>query len=101
MPITAERQNIADLRAVGFTEQQAVVLAEKLETAAQAVSQDLKGFIVTELDKRFGPLRADMELRFAQMEARFERSMRLQLATILSALVGVVGVAVAIIKLFP
>ena len=97
MPITEERQTIQDLRAVGFTEQQAMLLAAKLETTAQATSQDLKSFISAELER----LRADIEVRFAQIEARFERSLRVLLVAILSAYVGVTALAVAIIKLVP
>ena len=97
MPITEERQTIQDLRAVGFTEQQAMLLAAKLETTAQATSQDLKSFISAELER----LRADIEVRFAQIEARFKRSLRVLLVAILSAYVGVTALAVAIIKLVP
>lgn len=119
MPTAEERQTIQDLRAAGFSEEQALLLAGKFEATAQATSQDLKGFMVAENDKRFGAMAAEMDKRFAQMdkrfealtgemnsrfaqmEARFERSLRLQLGVILSSLVGVVGVAVALIKLFP
>ena len=104
MPITEERQTIQDLRAVGFTEQQAMLLAAKLETTAQATSQDLKSFISAELERlraELERLRADIEVRFAQIEARFERSLRVLLVAILSAYVGVTALAVAIIKLVP
>jgi hypothetical protein len=119
MPITSERQNIQDFRAAGFSEAQAVLLAEKLESTAKAVGDDLKGSIFAELDRRFTTLNADMDrrfaaltadmdrrfaavdTRFAAMEARFERSLRLQLATILTAFLGVTGMAVALIKLLP
>lgn len=97
MPITQERQTMQDLRAAGFSQQQAEVLAEKLEATAQATSQDLKGFIQHELSALEGRL----NVRFAEQEARFERSLRLQLAAILTAFVGVTTLAVAIIKLFP
>ena len=86
-----------DLRAAGFTQQQAEVLAEKLEATAQAASQDMKGFIRTELSAFEGRL----DTRFAEQEARFERALRLQLAAILTAFIGVTTLAVAIIKLFP
>jgi hypothetical protein len=42
-----------------------------------------------------------MELRFSQLEARFEHAMRIQLGTILGAFVGLLGLAVAMIKLLP
>ena len=119
-----------DLRAAGFSPQQAEVLAEKLESAAQATQQDLKDFIRQELTTRFAEadnkatqfrqdvkaeftqfrqdvkaefaqVRGDMNSRFAEQEARFERSLRVLLATILTAFVGVTTLAVAIIKLFP
>ncbi|MBI4081982.1 MAG: hypothetical protein HY423_05160 [Candidatus Lambdaproteobacteria bacterium] len=90
MPITQERQKFQDMRAVGFSEDQAALLAAKFEATAQAASEDIKAFISSELDRRF-----------AEMEARFERSLRLQLAVILSAFVGVTGLAVAVIKLVP
>ena len=100
---------------MGFSEEQAIVLAEKFEAAAQATGEDLKGFIVAELDKRFAGvdsrfagLTAEMErrsavieTRLAEMEARFERSLRVLLVSILTAFVGVTGLAVAIIKLLP
>jgi hypothetical protein len=115
MPITQERETIQELRAVGFSEGQALVLAAKLESAAQAVSQDLKGFIIAELDKRFGEVDrrfgeliqrldvrfAELDRRFAEQEARFERALRLQLAAILTAIIGVTGIALAILKFFP
>jgi hypothetical protein len=73
MPITQERETIQDLRSAGFTENQAIVLAAKLEAASQAASQDLKGFLVAELDKRFGELDkrfADVDKRFVDLESR-------------------------------
>jgi hypothetical protein len=108
MPITQERETIQDLRGVGFTEEQANLLAAKFEATAQATAQDLKSFIRAENER----LRADIEVRFAQMdtrfaqmearyaetEARIERSLRVFVVTILSAFVGVTGLAVAIIK---
>ena len=62
MPITQERQTMQELRAAGFSEQQAEVLAEKLEAAAQATQQDLKDFIRQELNTRF----AESDNKFAQ-----------------------------------
>ncbi|MFI5400662.1 MAG: hypothetical protein ACHQZQ_06395 [SAR324 cluster bacterium] len=97
MPITQERQTMQDLRGAGFSPEQAEVLAEKLEAAEQATQQDLKEFIRQE----FAQSRQEMNTRFAEQEARFERALRMQLATILTAVVAVTTLAVAIIKLFP
>ncbi|MBI4082736.1 MAG: hypothetical protein HY423_09010 [Candidatus Lambdaproteobacteria bacterium] len=73
MPITQERQTIQDLRRVGFSEEQALLLAAKLEGAAQATSQDLKAFIVPDLDRRFGALGIELERQFAALSAELER----------------------------
>ncbi|HUJ76020.1 MAG TPA: hypothetical protein VL359_14245 [bacterium] len=97
MPITQERQTIQDLRAVGFSEEQSLLLAAKLEGTAQATAQDLKAFIQAE----FQSLRQELDVRFAQMEARFERSLRILLVALISTFVGVTGLAVALIKLLP
>ena len=111
MPIIQERQTMQDLRAAGFTERQAEVLAEKLEATAQATTQDLKTFIIAELDKRFSEVDkrfSEVDKRFSEVgrlfsevEAKFERALRLQLTTVLTAFVALLGLAVAIIKLFP
>ena len=104
MPITQERQTIQDLRAAGFSEQQAVLLSAKFEETAQATSQDLKTFISAENERLRGDVArqiGNLEVRLANFEARVERSMRIQLATVLSAFVGVTGLAVALIKLLP
>ena len=108
MPITQERQTIQEMRAAGFSEEQALLLAAKFEATAQATSQDLKSFISAENERLRAELRADMkqlradlDVRFAEQEARFERALRVQVAAILTAIVGVTTLAVAIIKLFP
>jgi uncharacterized membrane protein YqjE len=93
MPIIQERQTMQDLRAAGFTQQQAEVLAEKFE----ATVQDIKAFFVAELDKRF----ALVDQSFAEQEAKLQRALRMQMTGILAAFVGLLGLAVAIIKLFP
>jgi hypothetical protein len=101
MPITDTLKTAAEFRSVGFPQSQADKLAEKFEEIGRAVSEDLKSFISGELDRKLGALEGRINVRFAEQEARFEHSLRIQLATILTALVGVVGLAVAIIKLFP
>ena len=104
MPITQERQTIQDLRSVGFSEEQAILLAAKFEATAQATSADLKAFIVAELDKRFAALDvhfAALDVRLAEMEARFERALRVLLVALVTTFVGVSGLTIAIIKLLP
>jgi hypothetical protein len=126
MPITQERQTIQDLRDAGFSQQQAEVLAAKLEATAQATQQDLKEFIHRELtglearlDARFAGLEgriqvhsaevhAELRARFAESDAKLAELRTEVHATqkdlaykLIATLVAVVSLAVAIIKLFP
>jgi hypothetical protein len=97
MPITNPLQTAQRLEALGFPPRQAQGLAEILEETIQANNQDLKEFIRAEM----AALRLELKADIAALETRIERSMRLQLATILSAFVAVTGLAVALIKLLP
>ena len=108
MPITEERVNIQDLRAVGFSADQAVVLAAKLEAAAHAAGQDMKSFLIQEfatirqeIRQEIAALGSRTDFKFAEQEVRFERTLRLHLATLLTAMIGVAGVTLAILKFFP
>jgi hypothetical protein len=126
MPITQERQTMQDLRAAGFSQQQAEVLAAKLEATAQATQQDLKDFIRQELttrfaesDNRFAQFRQEQKAEFAQvrheMNERFAATdvkfaeLRTEMhATqkdlaykLIATIVAVTSLGIAIIKLFP
>jgi DNA anti-recombination protein RmuC len=77
---------------------------EKLAGKLDAQEEKLAGKLGAQEEKLAGKLDAlegRINVRFAEQEARFEHSLRMQLATILTAIIGVVGLAVAIIKLFP
>ncbi|MFI5400919.1 MAG: hypothetical protein ACHQZQ_07710 [SAR324 cluster bacterium] len=104
MPITQERQTMQDLRAAGFSSEQAEVLAEKLEAAAQATQQDLKDFIRQE----FAQSRQENNTRFAEMDVKFAELRTEMHATqkdlafkLMATMVAAISLAVAIIKLFP
>jgi len=115
MPITDALKTAADLRKVGFTEEQAAILAEKYEETAQAQSQDLKDFIRAEIqggraelraetaDLRMGirGVRGEIRAEMADLRAEFHSALRDQLLKIVTILIAVVSLAVAIIKLFP
>jgi len=90
MPLTDTLETARRIESLGFTHQQAQGFAELFEETAHATQQSLKDFIRQELSALEG-----------RLEGRFERSLRVQLATILTAFVGVTTLAVAIIKLFP
>jgi hypothetical protein len=93
-------------------------LAEKFEETAQDTHESLKDFIRQEfsalrselgikfaqidgkfaqIDGKFAQLEGRMEGKFGELEGKFERSMRMQLV----AMIALVSLAVAIIKLFP
>lgn len=81
----------------GLSEEQASLLAHKLEDAANLQSQDLKAFIRAE--------NAAMEERWtARLEgarADLEASMRQQMLRFVTIVAALLTVAVAVIKLFP
>ena len=108
MPLTNTLETARRIEALGFTHQQAQGFAELLEDTAHATQQDLKDFIREQmgameqrLEGKLSAMEGRINVRFAEQEARFEHSLRMQMATILTAIIGVVGLAVAIIKLFP
>jgi hypothetical protein len=124
MPITPERQNIEELRAAGFTETQAIVLATKFEAATEARRQDFKSFFRAELDKHVSALVGEFNRRVGEEHIgaggppyrrttqgqvsercgafgqRIERRIHIHTAIIVSTYVVVTTLAVAIIKLF-
>jgi hypothetical protein len=63
MPITDTLKNAEDFRRVGFTQEQASVLAAKFEDTAHRQSEDLKAFIRQE----FGLFRAEIREEFAKI----------------------------------
>lgn len=89
MPITEELRNIKKFESVGFTHEQAEVLTESLEEAVTSGHESLKEFIRNELDNKINKL-----------EIRILESQKDMLLKILGIVTAIVGVAVAIIKLF-
>jgi hypothetical protein len=108
MPITQERQTMQDLRAAGFSQQQAEVLAAKLEAAAQATQQDLKDFIRQEfahfrqeVKVEFTQIRSDMDVKFAELRTEMHATQKDLAFKLIATIVAAISLAVAIIKLFP
>ncbi|MDR4499813.1 MAG: hypothetical protein MRK02_18125 [Candidatus Scalindua sp.] len=86
MPITEELKNLKKFESVGFTHEQ-----------AQATSQeDLKGFIRNEIEK----LSKDFDSTLNGLEARLMTSQKDLLIKIFGIIVGTIGIAVTILKLF-
>jgi len=118
VPITDPLKTAQELRAAGAPPALAELLAQKLEAVAAASKEsafqdfqseikDLRAEInlqVAAFRAEIAIFRAEIELRFAKLEtliaeakASQEHSLRLFMGAVLAAL----GVAVAIIKLFP
>jgi hypothetical protein len=72
MPITDTLKNAEDFRRVGFTQEQATMLAAKLEDTAHRQSEDLKQFIQSEMNAFRAEIRQEFALFRAEMDARFE-----------------------------
>jgi DNA-binding transcriptional MerR regulator len=104
MPIIQERQTMQDLRAAGFSQQQAEVLAAKLEATAQATQQDLKDFIRQELaqfKQELSTRFAEIDTKFAELRSEMHATQKDLAFKLIATLVAGLSLAVAVIKLFP
>lgn len=114
-PITTERQNIQLLRDSGFTQQQAEAVATVVENAIQSgfekfsevLSREL-GAIRNEISALRSEVRAEIaevrsELRIEIRDSRvdIQKSLNDQAWKIVASVTAIVGIGVAIIKLFP
>ncbi|ODS30238.1 MAG: hypothetical protein SCARUB_04649 [Candidatus Scalindua rubra] len=104
MPITEELKNVKKFESVGFTHEQAEALAETIEQAQVKGQEGLKEFIRNELEKQ----NKDIDSKFLAfdsklnaLEARLMASQKDLLIKIFGIIVGTVGIAVTILKLFP
>ena len=84
MPITKELANIRKFESVGFTHEQAEILAETLEQSHVDGRQDLKEFINEKIDK--------LELRIKASHADL-------LMKIFAIIAGCTSIGIAVLKL--
>ena len=118
MPITTELHNVRELKEAGFNDRQAEKLAELLE---RSIQQGFEKFVevldrnMVEVRQEFALLRSEMAQMESRLNARIDamdgkiESVRAELykahsellLKIVATFVGVVSLAVAIIKLFP
>ena len=104
MPITNTLRNAEALRKVGFTEEQASLLADTFEETAHAQSEDLKQFIRQELgnfETRIDAKLESIRAEFHQGLGEMNKTLRDQLLKFVFITVAIVSVAMTIIKLFP
>lgn len=97
MPITSELQNTRELREAGFSQQQAEKLAELFE---RSQAQGFEKFAEV-LQRELGEVRSELREEIKDLRIELHQTLRDQLLKIVGVMVGVGGLAVAIIKLFP
>ena len=115
MPITEELNNIRKLESVGFSHEQSETLADVIEKAQVSGQESLKEFISNEnknLCNEMKDIHNELKLLIAEMnkdlngkidglEVRMVTSQKDMLIKIFGIVVGTVGIAVTILKLFP
>ena len=89
-PITSELDNLRKLESVGFNHEQAETLTDVIEKSHVDSHESLKEFIHNELTREISGLRAEIS-----------RDLKDLLIKLFGIIVGTVGIAVTILKLFP
>ena len=89
MPITKELKNVRAFESVGFSHEQSETLADVIEESHIDSHESLKEFIRDELEKQISAL--EVSLMISQKDL---------LIKIFGIIVGTVGIAVTILKLF-
>jgi len=97
MPITRELDNLKKLESVGFSHEQAEALADVIEKSHVDSQESLKGFLHSENTN----LENKIDIKISGLEARLMASQKDLLIKIFGIIVGTVGIAVTILKLFP
>ncbi len=96
-PITSELDNLKKLEAVGASHELAESMAEIIEKSHVDSHESLKEFIGG-VEER---LNSHVDLKISGLEARLMASQKDLLIKIFGIIVGTVGIAVTILKLFP
>lgn len=112
MPITRELENLEKFESAGFNHEQAKTLADVIEKSHVESQDDLKEFFRNELSKqitgldnklsnKISGLDSKLSKEISSLEVRLMASQKDMLIKILGIVVGTVGMAVTILKLFP
>jgi hypothetical protein len=115
MPITRELDNLKKLESVGFSHEQAETLADVIEKSHVDSQESLKEFIHNEisgihkeLGNEISGLRSEMKILHSEMKSlrsdiicEMNKELKDLLIKIFGIIVGTVGIAVTILKLFP
>jgi len=110
MPITEELKNVKEFESVGFSHEQAETLADVIEKSHAQSHESLKDFIRNEFEKQtkdidikfstFDAKFSTFDAKLGTLEARLMTSQKDLLIKLFGIIVGTVGVAVTILKLF-
>lgn len=114
MPITEELKNIKNLESVGFTHEQAETLADVIEQSHTQSQESLKDFIRNEINglhleintfhnetkNEINTLHLEIKNEIKDLEVRLMTSQKDLLIKLFGIIVGTVGLAVTILKLF-
>lgn len=95
MPITKELDNIRKFESVGFTHEQAEILADVIEQSHVDSQQGLKEFIHKEIDD----FRKEVRNEINSLELRMKASQTDLLIKIFAIVAGCTSIAVAVSKL--
>ena len=96
MPITEELKNVKKFESVGFSHEQSEALADVIEQSHAQSHENLKEFIRNEFEKQA----KDFDAKLSALETRLMISQKDLLIKIFAIIVGTVGIAVTILKLF-
>ena len=104
MPITRELDNLKKLEAVGFNHEQAEALADVIEQSHVDSQESLKEFIRkenTRLETKLSNKINGLDKEISSLRVEISRELKDLLIKIFGIIVGTVGIAVTILKLFP
>lgn len=96
MPITKELKNIKKFESAGFSHEQAETLADVIEESHTDSHESLKEFIRNENNN----IRIEIKSEIKDLELRLMASQKDLLIKLFGIIVGTVGLAVTILKLF-
>ena len=97
MPITSELDNLKKLEAVGFNHEQAEAMVDVIEKSHVDSQESLKEFIHNENTN----LENKLSKEISNLRVEINKELKDLLIKIFGIVVGTVGLAVTILKLFP
>jgi hypothetical protein len=115
MPLTSELDNLKKLESAGFSHEQAETLADVIEKSHVDSQESLKEFIRNEntrlenklgnringLDDKLSNRINGLDKEISSLRVEISRELKDLLIKIFGIVVGTVGIAVTILKLFP